>query len=279
MSGKKVRIRELAGWDLDAYEYRPESLNLDGWFGARGLVAQRPPFQTSDAILEKETVALQDAFSVHASRPDLDAEMNGLSWSLGVVDLRLLLAFQRRLSFNPALPPITAPTQENWPGLMALSFGPPRPIVFDLIFDPMRDPIRDTSACTFVLQSTNPDLHLRFSKDLSNPVTLHGGSPFLEVGHYRGRWFLRDGYHRAYALLKAGVHKVPAVIVKARTLEGLLGTAHPWFFSEEILFSSNPPHVIDFLDDAITIEYDRPQLIKTIRVSIEETRAPEVLSK
>ena len=38
------------------------------------------------------------------SAPDLHAEMMGLDWSLGVVDLRRLLAFQRRLSFNSTLP-------------------------------------------------------------------------------------------------------------------------------------------------------------------------------
>lgn len=266
MSEKRVRIRELAGWNLDAYEYRPKSFE-GARAHARWVIDQRPPFEVSDAILENETAALQDSLSLHGSRPDLHAEMAGLVWSLGVVDLRLLLAFQRRLSFTPEFPQISAPSKENWAALIALSFGAPRPVVFDLI--------RDSVPHTYVLRSTNPDLQLRVSNDILNPIVIHSGSPFLEVARYRGRWFLRDGYHRAYALLKAGVYRVPAVIVMARTLEELLGSAQPWFFSEEILFSSDPPHVTDFLDDALVIEYDRPPLITTIRVSIEHTRLPQ----
>jgi hypothetical protein len=70
---------------------------------------------------------------------------------------------------------------------------------------------------------------------------------------------------------------VPAVIVEAKTLEGL-GATQPWFFSEEILFSSTPPRVLDFLDDALVIEYKRPQLIKTLRITIEESFVPAASS-
>jgi hypothetical protein len=93
----------------------------------------------------------------------------------------------------------------------------------------------------------------------------------------RGRWFLRDGYHRAYSLLQAGVYEVPAIIVQARTIEEL-GATHPWFFPEEILFSETPPRVCDFLDDDLVFEYNRPPLIKTLRITMEETLAPEDIS-
>ena len=86
---------------------------------------------------------------------------------------------------------------------------------------------------------------------------------------------MRDGYHRAYALLCAGVFRVPAVVVEARTLEEL-GAGQPWFFAEETLLSRAPPRVLDFLNDRLVLTYDRPELLKTLRVTIEESFAPAV---
>jgi len=67
------------------------------------------------------------------------------------------------------------------------------------------------------------------------------------------------------------------VIVQARTLEEL-GATRPWFFPEEVLFSPTPPRVTDFLDDNLVLEYDRIPLIKTLRVTVEETFVPAVSS-
>jgi hypothetical protein len=265
MNEKAVHVRELAGWDLDTDEYRSGDFSPDKLSSARRIIAQRKAFETWNALLEEESDMLQDSLSAHRSRADLHDEMTGLEWSLGVVDLRFLLAFQRRLAFHSEFPQISIPTEEDWPALIALSFGPARPVEYELI--------RDPAAGTFVLQSGNPNLHLRVSKDAPAAISVHAGSPFFEVAQYRGRWFLRDGYHRAYALLQAGIFRAPAAIVQARTLEEL-GAVQPWFFSEEILFSSAPPRVMDFLDDALTIEYDRPLLIKTLRVTIEEALEP-----
>ncbi len=96
---------------------------------------------------------------------------------------------------------------------------------------------------------------------------------FFEVADFGGRWFLRDGYHRAYRLLRAGIVHFPSIIIRARTLAEL-GPVQPWFFSEETLFNPTPPRVIDFLDDDLTIEYTRPRLLKTLRVTIEESIEP-----
>jgi hypothetical protein len=111
--------------------------------------------------------------------------------------------------------------------------------------------------------------NFRVTGDSSNPIAIHSGSPFFEVAQYRDRWFLRDGYHRAFRCLQAQVFHLPAIIVKARTLEEL-GAVHPWFFPEEVLLSA-APRVIDFLDGALVIEYHRSPLIKTLRITVEET--------
>jgi hypothetical protein len=265
MSHRQVRVRELAGWGFDDYEFRPEGFEQERLAIARNLAAKQTLSKQPDALLASESARLADAFRNLSSRSDLVAEMAGLEWSLGVVDLRTLIAFQRRLFFNPAVPKFEIPPPEDWPGLLSLSFGPPKPVHCDLV--------EDTPTRSLVLQSTNPNLHVRLTADATWPIKLHSGSPFFEVARFRERWFLRDGYHRAYALLKAGLSEVPAVIVNAKTIEEL-GATELWFFPENILFSASPPYVRDFLDDNLIVEYDRPALVKTIRISMEEILAP-----
>jgi hypothetical protein len=260
-----VRIRELAGWMLDEDEYRPATYDRGKQSDAQQLVSRREPFASLSALLEDETAAIKHLLATRASRPDLLTEMAGLNWSLGVVDLRRLIAFQRRISFGSSLPTSPAPSVDDWPALVAVSFGASKPPEFEMIRKPYEN--------TIVLRSCNPNLSLRFFDDRLSPVSVHAGSPFFEVAQYRDRWFLRDGYHRAYDLLRANIFQVPAVIVYARTLEEL-GATQPWFFNEETLFSATPPRVIDFLDDALVLEYNRHLLIKTVSVTIEESFAP-----
>ena len=263
--GKSVRIRELAGWMLDEDEYRPADYDRDKQSRAEHLISQRAPFESSGALLEDETAAIQDLLAPHASRSDLLAEMAGLNWSLGVVDLRGLIAFQRRIASSSSRPTSPTPQVDDWPALAAVSFGASKPAEYEMI--------RKPEANTIVLRSHNPNLSLRFFDQRSSPVSVHGGSPFFEVARYRNRWYLRDGYHRAYDLLRTNIFRTPAVIVYARTLEEL-GATQSWFFNEETLLSATPPRVIDFLDDALVLEYNRPLLIKTVSVTIEESLAP-----
>ncbi|WP_213804255.1 hypothetical protein [Granulicella sp. dw_53] len=265
MSRQRVQVRELAAWDLDDYSYRPLTFESKKLSERQHLPGRRSSFRQSEVMLQKESAELRDLFSPQARRSDLLVEMTGLDWSLGVVDLRQLLAFQRRLFFNSTFVQAPAPAARDWPALLAFSFGPSKPVECDMAHD------ADTK--TFVLRSSNPNLHFRTTNDAAAPLEVHAGGPFFEVACYRGRWFLRDGYHRAYNLLKAGVFEIPAVIVQARTIEEL-GATQPWFFSEEVLFSEAPPYVSDFLDDELIFEYDRPPLIKTLRVTLEEILAP-----
>jgi hypothetical protein len=264
MSNNIVHVRELAAWDLDNYEHRTAVPSSTHFSKARQFIAKREPFLQHDAVLAKGTGMLRDLLLPHTQRPELLTEMSGLDWSVGVADLRSLLAFQRRLSFPADFLPPTVPAAQDWPALVALSFGPARP--------PECERLHDAVAKTLILRSANPNLQLRFTSDPAVPLSVHTGSPFFEVACFRNRWFLRDGYHRAYTLMQAGVFEIPAVIVYAKTLEEL-GATRPWFFSEDILFSENPPRVSDFLEDDLILEYDRPALIKTLRITTEEILA------
>jgi hypothetical protein len=262
----QVRVRELVAWGLDENIFRPQfdasPLKIER---ARREVMGRGSFVPNNPISRDVPIALRELLDQQAHRTDLHIEMKGIDWTAGMVDLRQLLAFQRRLIFDDHFLHAEVPGSEDWQGLVALSFGPAVPITYSHLV---------SNESELLLQSENPNLQIRPSIEGNRvPFQLHGGSPFFEVAEFKGRWFLRDGYHRAYRLLCAGITHCPAVIVRART-HTELGLVQPWFFSDETLFDSHPPRVIDFLDDKFTIEYNRPRLLKTLRVTIAESVEP-----
>lgn len=262
-----VSVRELVGWDLDENEFRPASAIQGGRIeSARAIVASRPCFQITHAVGTETPVSVAALLKDQLLREDLHREMEGLEWSLGVVDLRHLLAFQRRLIFDAEYPQPAAPASETWPALTALAFGPPVSTAFTRL---------SSTSEKLIFQSANPNMQLRLAATgAPGPFEFHGGSPFFEVAEYRGRWFLRDGYHRAEYLLRSGITQVPAVVIRARTLAEL-GPIGPWFFSEQILFGPHPPYVSDFLDEHLTQQYIRPRMLKTLHVTIEESFGPD----
>ncbi len=274
----RVTIRELAAWDFDMYPWRNQfvdaaMLERRAAVAARRLRRETPgdgPFGT-EALLAEETRFHKATLEEQRLRPALLAEMRGLDWSVGVVDLRRLIAFQRRLVLDREAPAVHIPKQEDWPGLRSLAFESRRSLAHCV-----HSFARSANGCAIQLHSTNPDLRISLAESVSDgtlPLILTGGSPFFEVAEFRDRWFLRDGYHRAYRMLRAGVTKGFAVIVHARTLEEM-GAVEPFFFGEEILFSARPPVVVDFLEEDLVLTYERPRMRKTISVHIEESLEP-----
>jgi hypothetical protein len=278
MTVSKVNVRELIAWDLDDYPYRDAAADVDSvklgerTKRARAQLAERDRYAGTTARLEQETKDIEDLLEVAAEREDLQDEYETLDWTLAVIDIRRLLAFQRRLVFGCALQAPILPNRDDWPQLISLAIGSQRSTEHVVIHDRSANDQLDIR-----LHSSNPDLRLRLHSNTGQgkllPLSLYGGSPFFEVAEFRGRWFLRDGYHRAYHLLKAGVYCMPAVVIYTRSIEELGATA-PWFFNEEQLFSDRPPQVTDFLDDNMILHYERTALRKVIRIHIEESLEP-----
>jgi hypothetical protein len=274
----KVSVHELIAWDLDDYPYRDAAAGVDSvklgertkW--ARAKLAERDRYAGTSALLEQETEEIQNLLKVAAQREDLQAEYENLDWTLAVIDIRRLLAFQRRLVFGFVSQAPILPERHDWPQLISLAIGSQRSTEHVVIHDRSEEDQLDIR-----LHSSNPDLRLRLHPKTKGgnllPLSLYGGSPFFEVAEFRGRWFLRDGYHRAYRLLKAGVDRMPVVVIYARSIDELGATA-PWFFNEEQLFSARPPQVTDFLDDNLILCYERAALRKVIRIHIEESLEP-----
>ena len=278
MTAAKVIVRELIAWDLDDYPYRDAAAGFgpaelrERTERASAKLAERDLYAGTTALLERETKDIQDLLTVAAQREDLREEYENLDWTLAVIDLRRLLAFQRRLVFSSGSEVLVTPERHDWPQLISMAIGSQRSTEHVVIHD-----LSEDDRLEIRLHSSNPDLRLRFHPKTSRgeclPLSLYGGSPFFEVAEFRGRWFLRDGYHRAYHLLQAGVDRVPAIVINARSIEEVGATA-PWFFNEEQLFSDRPPQVTDFLDDHLILRYERTALRKVIRIHIEESLEP-----
>jgi hypothetical protein len=275
LSVPTVTVHELMAWGQDEYPYRDSGTHLteaelSGKSEcAKRTLIERGEYEPCSALLNLETAHIQHLLDDHAQRKELRQEYEGLDWTLGVVDLRCLLAFQRRLIFDMESQLLQIPQQSDWPALVSFSLGSARSTTYKMTVHEI-----DGRFSGLTLQSRNPDLQLR---PLSNsqlleslPFSLYGGSPFFEVAEFRGRWFLRDGYHRAYRLLQAGVHHLPAVIIRARTIDEV-GATQPWFFNKEQLFSDHPPRITDFLEESMVLQYKRPRLMKTISIRIEES--------
>lgn len=271
----EVSIHELIAWDLDEYPYRSSGMKLSAEefaekaARAASIVSERRSYTQCNAVLDSETREIRELLSSYMTRSDLQREYEGLVWSLRVVDLRCVLAFQRRLVFDSEAPRPLVPPQSDWVQLVSLAFGSTRNTEYSVRLNHQNEEWQEIH-----LESRNPDLQLRLSTDSTYsriaPLSLYGGSPFFEVAEFHGRWFLRDGYHRAYDLLQAGVYAMPAVVIHARTIEEV-GAIRPWFFSEEILFSTHPPYLMDFLEEDLVVRYRRQRLIKRIRIRIEES--------
>jgi hypothetical protein len=275
LSSSKVDVHELIAWELDKYPYRDSAMgHRQKEFAQRveraqqGL-AERECHASYPALLAEESKSIDYLLAECMRRSDLQAEYERLDWTLGLVDLRRLLAFQRRLVFCATQHFSPSPQQDDWPRLLSLTIGSQRSTKHRLLSNRST-----TDKLDIRLHSNNPDLQLRLSpnagRDSHSPLVLYGGSPFFEVAELRGRWFLRDGYHRAYRLLQAGVHRIPAVVIYVRTI-GELGATEPWFFGEEQLFSDRPPRVMDFLDEDMVLRYERKTLRKVIRIRVEES--------
>lgn len=264
------QIIELAAWGLDESPERDAAITASDLALLQQRAQKRIQFVSdwapSCALLKDVPKAWSRLLSRHAERDDLRAEFAGLDWQIGVVDLRRLISFQRRLVL-----PVPAAAHDrdalDWPARVDIAFPQRRRSDFTHALHP----------AGLTLSSGNLDFTVRLkqSRRAAAPfkMEIHHGSPFLEVACYRERWFLRDGYHRAYRLLRRRVFELPAVVIHARSLQEL-GAQQPWFFPEQTLFSHRPPAVTDFLAEDIVLRWRRRARRKVVHVTITEHFEP-----
>src|SRR5258707_2256059 len=119
---------------------------------AHERLAERECHASCPALLAQESKSINHLFKCR-ERSDLQAEYEGLDWTLGVVDLRGLLAFQRRLVFNTRRHISRTPQQNDWPHLISFTVGSRRGTEHHFVRN-----WSATGASDFTLHSNNPDL-------------------------------------------------------------------------------------------------------------------------
>jgi hypothetical protein len=103
MSPRHLKIRELTAWGFDHpvdRGLRAEEQLRNAAFRAQRRMAARSPYPADSPLSVEET---EELASVLAARKDTVAssgEFDGLTWELSIVDLRKLIAFQRRIRFD-----------------------------------------------------------------------------------------------------------------------------------------------------------------------------------
>ncbi|HEY6251129.1 MAG TPA: hypothetical protein VI685_14310 [Candidatus Angelobacter sp.] len=239
---------------------------MERWTFARLRLSERPEYRLRTPVLSPlppDLVARGEAF---LAREDVRRSFQGWDYTVGIVDLREVLSFQKSVVVEAV--DRAAGLNLNDPAvLFSLCLPDPSAMTFSGTADP------DQKGISF--SSPNPNLRVVSGKTaMVDGLPFYGfavgyGLPFLQVVEYQGRWFVRDGYHRCYALLQRGVSKAPCLFLRAANVLQFGGIA-PQFFISDILFGSRPPFLTDFLDDNLAATVTRPASGKVIRIVAQE---------
>ncbi|MGO4394910.1 hypothetical protein AB4Z46_26500 [Variovorax sp. M-6] len=73
--------------------------------------------------------------------------------------------------------------------------------------------------------------------------------PLAHVVEYRGRYFLHNGFHRALGAASAGATHIPCFVRSVSSAEAVGISDSSGTFSEELLFSENPPTLAHYIED------------------------------
>jgi hypothetical protein len=282
-------MRLLLPWldDAEAIAYLLGHMPVPG----EDLTAQESVLNSSRASLQARSTyviptptisdlpqAIQEQAAAFCKRPEIVSVLQGLDWSLGMVDLRQVLSFQKMVAEEQA---VERANSVNLGDLHQLfSFCLP-----ESGSEIMLSGTLDHDQRGITLSSLNPNLRVgtQLAFDMEVPAvpgssgrkekvvgfTINFGVKFIQIAEYQGRWFVRDGYHRTYGLLRGGIHDIPAVFIRARSFQEL-GAAQPGFFPYQTLFSERPPFLTDFLDDHLSVSVAQKATRKVVRISAEE---------
>jgi hypothetical protein len=103
MSPRHLEIRELTAWGFDHPVDRgllAEEQLRNAAFHAHRRVAARSPYPADSPLSVEETEKLTNVLAARKDAVALSGEFGGLDWNLSIVDLRKLIAFQRRIRFD-----------------------------------------------------------------------------------------------------------------------------------------------------------------------------------
>jgi hypothetical protein len=283
------QVRALLAW-LDRAEAIPTLLGHmpgpnDGtsaqvaiWETARNAMAAREPYQLPAPTLEVVPTELAERAQAFRQRPDVLSIFQNMDWTVGMVDLRTVLSFQKLVVEEQAMDRVATANADDLHTLFSLCLPEQAAnVALAAIMD------NDQKGVTF--SSLNPNLRVvghavqevAVSPGPKQPAqtmkfvgfAVNFGAQFVQVAEYNGRWFVRDGYDRCYGLLRRGIRRIPCIFIQARSFQEL-GAQAPGFLSYELLFGDRPPFLIDFLDDAVSVFAQQRATRKVIRITAQE---------
>jgi hypothetical protein len=238
----------------------------------------RPIYALPAPAIDDLPQEIQQQGEAFCKRPEIASALQGLDWSLGMVDLRQVLSFQKMVAEEQALERANSVKIGDLGQLFSFCLPDPESEI-------TLTGALDHNQRGITLSSLNPNLRVggQLSFDIDVAVvpgspgrkervvgfTVNFGAKFVQIAEYQGRWFVRDGYHRTYGLLRRGIQQIPAVFIRARSFQEL-GAAQPGFFPYEVLFSERPPFLTDFLDDDVSKSVAQKATRKVVRISAEE---------
>jgi hypothetical protein len=273
----KRRARALIGWlseqegalwaagrDQQAATSQPE--HLEACKRARQHVAARTPGIDQSNLFQQVPAELQP--HIHALNADPEsAQVLATSGEIRIVDLRRVCAAQPHVLVEDATRRIKGIAAGDFLALAAVTLPLPKREQFPVTFDPHKN--------TWLLASPNPNLRVigNFSTSVGPGFAGFGFAvgqqqSYMQVAGVNGRYFLRDGYHRAYGLVSAGITHAPALVKDFHTLEE--AQLPPGLLPQSAYLGDRPPLLVDYLDDAVSVDTNIPSTTKMIVIQALE---------
>jgi hypothetical protein len=239
---------------------------------AQSVVAGRPAGLDQTGAIADLPALLQPHIAAFRASPWGAAAMVD-SGEPRLVDLRRIAAAQPVVHTEDAMKRVAGLTTADVLGIarITLPIPPATPPLVPVMFDSAKN--------AHIVSSASPNLRVltHIGVMLGTPdgrqvqtigFAIAQQESFLQVGAIHGRYFLRDGYHRAYGLLAAGITHAPALVrdfpsyPEARMPAGLL--------SPDVFLGDRPPTLLDYHDDAVSVDTSAPITTKMIVVQALE---------
>src|ERR1700682_1196873 len=255
-------VRALGGQRADV---QANHVLLRGVADAQDRGAQRTPpeLAAAESVVRRVPTELLPYIERLKARPAAKPYFQE-GWTVGLADLRYVLAFQPQTVVEGGEQRIPA----RGASLLQLATVTIPAETESVVLSPSIDATKNV----WSLSSDNPNLRI-----VGQFAGSEGGPPgatalgffvaqlpsFMQVARVNDRWFLRDGYHRAIALLQAGITLVPTLVRVFPTAEQLIPAGA---LPVSILLGPRPPLLSDYWDDQVASAVEIPASRKAILI-------------
>jgi hypothetical protein len=229
---------------------------------ARAHVAARAPGADQSGVMTPAPAVLDAHVAALAATP-AGARVLGDRWSVCIVDLRRICAFQPTVT--------TAYAEDRAAGVDATDVTSLAQVSLPLPTQQPLSMMTDAAGGKVVCASRNPNLKVlgQFSTPIEPGVVGVGFAvsvmpSFMSVAVFQGRHLLYDGYHRAHGFLRRGIYHVPALVREFGVNEQMNVPAG--MLPNGSFLGDRPPLLLDYLDDNVAADVTVPATQKLVIV-------------